>query len=188
MFYFANEAYSGILIRDGDGAYLGISLTYSFNTRASQVTLREMGNATYQTKLIYKTYREGIMLHCTTLWYERLLLRLVNTILRFLAATKQLYGWFSPSVFHIWWRNDAQSLMLLRRGALLFFSFSRSSIKFQGHTAKKPIDFEPNWAFPDCNSSLNSPMSLKWCTSYQTTMIYIIFFRFANLCIIRTYS
>ena len=98
MFYFANEAYSGILIRDGDGAYLGISLTYSFNTRVSQVTLREMGNATYQTKLIYKTYREGIVLHCTTLWYERLLLRLVNTILRFLAATKQLYGWFSPSV------------------------------------------------------------------------------------------
>ena len=31
--------------------------------------------------------------------------------------------------------------------------FSRSSIKFQGHVAKK-IDFYPNWAFPDCNSSL----------------------------------
>ena len=25
-------------------------------------------------------------------------------------------------------------------------------------------DFDPNWAFPDYNSSLNSPMSLKWCT------------------------
>ena len=45
---------------------------------------------------------------------------------------------------HIWWWNGAQSLMLPRRGALLFFKiirqssgsycFSRPSIKFQGHT------------------------------------------------------
>ena len=27
----------------------------------------------------------------------------------------------------------------------------RSYIKFQGHTAKKIVDFDPNWAFPDCN-------------------------------------
>ena len=26
------------------------------------------------------------------------------------------------------------------------------------------INFDPNWAFPDCNSSLNSLMDLKWCT------------------------
>ena len=112
----------------------------------------------------------------------------------FLAATKQLYEWFSPSVclsvtpfspcshhriiitfsrfitndkcdvhakgqgqrskvkvtevktkfsrfrtitpigIHIWWWNNAQGLVLLRRGALLFW---RSSVKFQGHTAKK---------------------------------------------------
>ena len=99
----------------------------------------------------------------------------------FLAATKQLYGWFSPSArpsvclitkfsgvvtnarsdvhakaqgqrskvkvtevntqlthfrtitpvwIHIWWWNDAQSLMLIRRGALLFleviYQISRS--------------------------------------------------------------
>ena len=37
----------------------------------------------------------------------------------------------TPVWIHIWWWNDAQSLMLLRRGALLF---SRSSIKFQSHT------------------------------------------------------
>ena len=198
-----------------------------------------------------------------------------NTHLQFLAATKQLYEWFSPSVcpsvchtfftmfpapyyheifvivddrsdvhargqgqrskvkvtevmtllsrfgtvtpvwIHIWWWNDAQSLMLLRRGALLFFKvdrqisrshgyknvdfdpnwafpdsnyslnlpmamkqctkfetaskdvpyrFSRSSVKFQSHTEQKIADFDPNWAFPDCNSSLNSPMTSKWCT------------------------
>ena len=44
------------------------------------------------------------------------------------------------------------------------YCFSRSSLKFQGHTAKKIINFDPNWAFPDCNSSLTSPMDLKWCT------------------------
>ena len=34
------------------------------------------------------------------------------------------------------------------------YCFSRSSVKFQGHTAKKIVEFDPNWAFPDCNSSL----------------------------------
>ena len=42
--------------------------------------------------------------------------------------------------------------------------FSRSSVKFQGHRAKKIVHFDPNGAFPDCNSSLNSTMALKWCT------------------------
>ena len=40
----------------------------------------------------------------------------------------------TPVWIHIWWWNDTYSLMLLRRGALLF---SRSSVKFQGHTALK---------------------------------------------------
>ena len=56
----------------------------------------------------------------------------------------------TPVWIHIWWWNDAYSLMLLRRGALLF---SRSSVKFQGHTALKIVEFDPDWAFPDCNSS-----------------------------------
>ena len=43
------------------------------------------------------------------------------------------------------------------------YCFSRSSIKFQGHTGKI-ANFDPNWAFPDCNSSLNIPMALKCCT------------------------
>ena len=29
---------------------------------------------------------------------------------------------------------------------------------------QKIADFDPNIVFPDCNSSLNSPMALKWCT------------------------
>ena len=41
--------------------------------------------------------------------------------------------------------------------------FSMSSVKFQGHTAKKIGDLDPNWAFPDYISSLNSQMAMKWC-------------------------
>ena len=48
------------------------------------------------------------------------------------------------------------------------YCFSRSSIKFQGHTALKIVEFYPNWAFPDCNSSLNSPMAMKCCTKLET--------------------
>ena len=47
------------------------------------------------------------------------------------------------------------------------YCFSRSSVKFEGHMAKKIVDFYPNWAFPDCNSSLNSPMGMKWYTKLE---------------------
>ena len=124
----------------------------------------------------------------------------------------------TPVWIHIWWWNDAYSLMLLRRGALLFFkvicqisrshgsknrriwprlgfsglylqfeftngykmmhkawssieevpySFSRSSVKIQGHTALKIVEVDPDWAFPDCNSSFNTPVVMKWCTKLE---------------------
>ena len=44
---------------------------------------------------------------------------------------------------------------------------SRSSVKFQGHTALKIVEFDPDWAFPDCNSSFNTPMVTKWCTELE---------------------
>ena len=101
----------------------------------------------------------------------------------------------TPVWIHIWWWNYAYSLMLLRRGALLFFKvichiarsrgsknlriwpkfgvpwlyllfeftngyemmhkawssieqvpyyFSRSSVKFQGHTVLKSVEFDPD--------------------------------------------
>ena len=65
---------------------------------------------------------------------------------------------------HIWWWNDANSLMMLRRGALLFLKvicqISRS------HGSKKRSIW-PRWAFPDSNSSLNSPMATKWCKKLE---------------------
>ena len=47
---------------------------------------------------------------------------------------------------------------------------SRSSVKFQGHTALKIVEFDPNWVFPDCNSSLKSPMAMKWCTKLEVAL------------------
>ena len=46
--------------------------------------------------------------------------------------------------------------------------FSRSYVKFQGHTALRIVGFDLHWAFPDCNSSLNSPMAMKCCTKLET--------------------
>ena len=50
------------------------------------------------------------------------------------------------------------------------YCFSRSSVKFQGRTALKIDEFDPDWAFPDCNSSLNSPMATKWCTRLEVAL------------------
>ena len=47
------------------------------------------------------------------------------------------------------------------------YCFSRSSVKFQGRTALKIVEFYRNSSFPDCNSSLNSPMGTKWCTKLE---------------------
>ena len=50
------------------------------------------------------------------------------------------------------------------------YCFSRSSIKFQGHTALKIVEFDPNWPFPDSNSSLNTPMATKWCINLKVAL------------------
>ena len=44
----------------------------------------------------------------------------------------------TPVWIHIWWWNDAYSLMLLRRGALLFFRVIRQISK--SHGSKNPFD------------------------------------------------
>ena len=47
------------------------------------------------------------------------------------------------------------------------YCFSRSSVKFQGRTGQKLANFDSNWVFLECNSSLNSFMVLKWCTKLE---------------------
>ena len=44
---------------------------------------------------------------------------------------------------------------------------------FQGHPSNfkvTPAKFDPNWAFPDCNSSWNSPMAMKLCTKLKVAL------------------
>ena len=66
--------------------------------------------------------------------------------------------------------TDGYEMMHRARSSIVEvpYCFSRSSVKFQGHTALKIVKFDPNWAFPDCNSSLNSPMATKCCTKLET--------------------
>ena len=52
------------------------------------------------------------------------------------------------------------------------YCFSRWYVKFQGHTALKIVEFDPNWAFSDCNSSLNSPMAMKFAWNSKGKMPY----------------
>ena len=75
-----------------------------------------------------------------------------------------LFRTVTPVWIHIWWWNDTYSLMLLRRGALLFFKVIRQISRSHG---AKIAEFDPDWAFPDCNSSLNSPMAMKCCTKLE---------------------
>ena len=73
----------------------------------------------------------------------------------------------TPVWIHQWLRNDAQ---IFNSTEEVSHCFSKSYVELQGHTAKKIIDFDPNWAFPDCNSSLNSPMATKWCTKLEVAL------------------
>ena len=81
-------------------------------------------------------------------------------------VTTQLYRFRTVTQvwIHIWWWNDAYSLIMLRRGALLFFKvicqISRS------HGSKNRL-IRPRLGTPDCNSSLISPMATICCTKLE---------------------
>ena len=94
----------------------------------------------------------------------------------FLAATKQLYEWFSPSVClsvrlsvcpsvcHTFLTMFPSSYHHEIFGSYYQWQKwrpckrSRSEVKGQGHRGHNPT-----YPFPDCNSSLNSHMMMKWC-------------------------
>ena len=98
----------------------------------------------------------------------------------FLAATKQLYKWYFPSVRLSVCLSVRLSVCPSVRHTFLtmfpssyhheiFRSYyqwqkwrpckrSRSEVKGQGHRGHNPT-----LPFPDCNSSLNSHMMMKWC-------------------------
>ena len=78
----------------------------------------------------------------------------------------------TPVWIHIWRWNDAQAWSCLKE---VPYCFSRSSVKFQGHTAKKSSILTQIRRFRTLtqirrfrtNSSLNSPMAMKWCTKLE---------------------
>ena len=84
---------------------------------------------------------------------------ILTQIGRFWTVTPILIHWL------LW--NDAQSLKQRRRGALLLFKVIHQISRSHG---TKNADFDPNWAFPDCNFNFNSPMDLKWCTKLDLVL------------------
>ena len=148
------------------------------------------------TKQLYKWYFPSIRPSvCTPFWlcsHQRIIMKFSGVItndqrkvhakgqgqrskVKITEVTTQLncFRTVTPVWIHIWWWNDAYSLitdgykMMHKAWSSIEevpYYFSRSSVKFQGHTALKIIEFDPKWAFPDCISSLNSPMATKWCT------------------------
>ena len=93
-----------------------------------------------------------------------------------LAATKQLYKWYFPSVrpsvclsVRPSVRHTFLTMFPSSNHHEFFRSYyqwqkwrpckrSRSEVKGQGHRGHNPT-----LPFPDCNSSLNSHMMMKWC-------------------------
>ena len=71
----------------------------------------------------------------------------------------------TPVWIHIWWSNDIYIAWCCLWEVP--YCFSRSSVKVQGHKELKIVEFDPDWAFPNCNSSLNSPMAMKCCTKLE---------------------
>ena len=67
----------------------------------------------------------------------------------------------TPVWIHIWQWNNAQSLIMLRRGALLFLKVIRQIPRSHGTQNRW---FWPKFGVSNCNSSLNWPMAMKWCT------------------------
>ena len=70
----------------------------------------------------------------------------------------------TPVRINIWWSNDAYSLMLLRRGAPLFFKVICQISRSPGSKNRR---IWPRSGVSGCNSSLNPPMATKWCTKLE---------------------
>ena len=54
------------------------------------------------------------------------------------------------------------------------YYFSSSSLKFLDHTGRKIDEFNLNWTFPDCKSSLNSQIATKWYTKLSSVFLHNI--------------
>ena len=125
------------------------------------------------TKQLYEWYFLSVCPSVTPFWlcsHHRITMKFSGVITKDQVRSMQKVkvkgqGHRSPIWIHIWWWNDTHSLMNCLREVP--YCLSRSSVKFQGHTALKIIKFDPYWAFPDWYSSLNSPMGTKCFTKLE---------------------
>ena len=70
----------------------------------------------------------------------------------------------TPVWIHIGRWNHAHSWKQHRRGALLFFKVIRQISTSHGSKNRR---IDSDWAFLDCNCSLNTQMATKWCTKLE---------------------
>ena len=63
-------------------------------------------------------------------------------------VTTQLNRFRTVLQFEFTYDDEMRHIALYCLGEVPY-CFSKSSVKFQGHTAKKIVDFDPDWAFPD---------------------------------------
>ena len=106
------------------------------------------------TKQLYKWYFPSVRLSVTPFWlcsHHRIIMKFSEVItndqrkvhakgqgqrskVKVTEVTTQLnrFRTVTPVWIHIWWWNDAYSLMLLRRGALLFFKVIRQISRSHG--------------------------------------------------------
>ena len=106
------------------------------------------------TKQLYKWYFPSVRLSVTPFWlcsHHRIIMKFSGVItndqskvhakgqgqrskVKVTEVTTQLnrFRTVTPVWIHIWWWNDAYSLMLLRRGALLFFKVIRQISRSHG--------------------------------------------------------
>ena len=83
--------------------------------------------------------------------------------LLFLAATKQLYEWYflsvCPSVTPFWLCSHHRIIM--KFSGVITLDQGKVHAKGQGQRSRSQRS-RPKFSFPDCNSSLNSHMMMKW--------------------------
>ena len=70
--------------------------------------------------------------------------------------------------------SSLNSHMMMKWCKKLDVAYEGCPIVFHGHLSnfkftrlKQIVVFDPNWVLPDCNSGLNSPMAMKWCTKFK---------------------
>ena len=96
-----------------------------------------------------------------------------------LAATKQLYKWYFPSVrpsvcpSHLF---DYVPIIVSTQNFQALLPMTKSDVHGKSHgqrskvkaaEVKNLVKFDPDWPFPDCVSSLNSPMATEWWTKLK---------------------